>query len=518
MDRIEIKASITVDEAGEITGTAWPFGSADRVGDVIEKGAFTAPALLPMLFAHDQSQAIGVWDSIAENDNGLVVKGRLLVDNVSRAREVRALVREGAVTGLSIGFVTRKAAPRHGGGRTISALDLHEISIVPVPSHPGARITIIKSEGNDMPATAEAAPEIAALETKIGEVADTVKGLTGLGTRLDKIEAKLNRPTPANDEHANDNDIERKAFLGFLRSGRETLPADEIKALRVADDTSGGYFATAQFLAEIDKNLVLWSPIRSAARVGSTASGSVILPKRTGTPTGQWVGETETRTGTESAYGQAEIPIHEMACYVDVSVKLLEDAAVNIEAEVASDLAEEFGRLEGFAFLRGNGAKKPMGILEATDVTHIATGNASTLGSAPADKMIDVVYSLPEAYRARGVWLMNASTLSAIRKLKDGTTGMFLWQPAFAQGQPERILGYPVIECPDMPDVGSAAEPIAFGDFNVAYRIFDRVGLSILRDPYALALSGQVRFHARRRVGGAVVRPEAFRKLRCTTS
>src|SRR5262245_2318446 len=147
MDKLEIKAAFTADDAGTITGTAWPFGSPDMVGDVIEKGAFASPARLPMLFAHDQAQAIGVWDSISESAEGLTVKGRLLIDDVARAREVRALVREGAVNGLSIGFVTKKATARKGGGRTITALDLHEISIVPVPSHSGARIISVKAVG-----------------------------------------------------------------------------------------------------------------------------------------------------------------------------------------------------------------------------------------------------------------------------------------------------------------------------------------------------------------------------------
>ncbi|WP_170344494.1 HK97 family phage prohead protease [Ruegeria atlantica] len=86
-DRIEVKAAFDVTDQGEITGIAWPFGSADRVGDVIEKGALTSPDNLPMLFAHDQGQVIGVWDQIAETDEGLTVKGRLLVDDVERARQ-----------------------------------------------------------------------------------------------------------------------------------------------------------------------------------------------------------------------------------------------------------------------------------------------------------------------------------------------------------------------------------------------------------------------------------------------
>lgn len=144
--RFEFKADIGVDDAGLVTGIAWPFGSPDRVGDEIAPGAFqSARPPLPMLFAHDPSQPLGAWESIAETAKGLEVKGRLLVDDVTRAKEVRALVKSGAVRGLSIGFITKSAATRKGGGRTIKALELVEISLVTVPSHPGARVTNAKS-------------------------------------------------------------------------------------------------------------------------------------------------------------------------------------------------------------------------------------------------------------------------------------------------------------------------------------------------------------------------------------
>ncbi|MCE7029536.1 HK97 family phage prohead protease [Jiella avicenniae] len=158
----EIKAAITSDDAGEITGIAWPFGTADRVGDMIEKGAFSGAMLpVPMLFGHNPNDPVGVWESVEETDTGLQVKGRLLVADVARAREVHALVASGAVGGLSIGFSTKKAAPRRGGGRTISALDLVEISLVTVPAHPGARVTSKKAAANAI-AIAEAINRAAA--------------------------------------------------------------------------------------------------------------------------------------------------------------------------------------------------------------------------------------------------------------------------------------------------------------------------------------------------------------------
>ena len=142
--KLEIKADLAVTEAGEITGIAWPFGSADRFGDLITKGAFSSPSTLPMLFGHDPNQPVGVWHEIRETAHGLEVRGRLLINDVEKAREVHSLVRARAITGISIGFVTKQANPRPGGGREINALNLHEISLVTVPAHPGALITSAK--------------------------------------------------------------------------------------------------------------------------------------------------------------------------------------------------------------------------------------------------------------------------------------------------------------------------------------------------------------------------------------
>lgn len=145
MDRLFLETKIAVDDAGAIEGLAWPFGTPDRVGDVIEKGAFVgARTPLPMLFGHDPSDPVGVWTEAVEAADGLRLKGRLLVDEVARAREVRALVRSGAVGGLSIGFITKRSEPRKGG-RTVKALELVECSLVAIPMHPGARVTSAKS-------------------------------------------------------------------------------------------------------------------------------------------------------------------------------------------------------------------------------------------------------------------------------------------------------------------------------------------------------------------------------------
>lgn len=145
MDRVQIETKILTDDNGAISALAWPFATADRVGDMIQKGAFASVSLpLPMLFGHDQNDPIGVWDEAEEKADGLHLKGRLLVDDLPRAREVRALVQAGAVRGISIGFLTNKATPRKPRGRTITDLNLMEASLVVIPMHPGAQVTSAK--------------------------------------------------------------------------------------------------------------------------------------------------------------------------------------------------------------------------------------------------------------------------------------------------------------------------------------------------------------------------------------
>ncbi|TPM61096.1 phage major capsid protein [Mesorhizobium sp. B2-2-4] len=513
-ERLEIKAALTVDDTGEITGIAWPFGSPDRVGDVIEKGAITGPATLPMLFAHDQSQVIGVWDSITETANGLTVKGRLLVDDVERAREVRAMIRSKAVTGLSIGFVTKASKPRQRG-RTITALNLHEISVVAVPSHPGAQITSIKAadgtanhKENHMEDELENAP-VANADPVIEK-----KDFDALKARLDKIEAKANRPVAANDNHRaadNDND-ERKAFIEFARKGIERMDQKAAATLTVATDASAGYLAPEAFGAEILKSITEFSPVRSYARVMSIVSPEIKLPRKLTGTAATWVSETDDRTQSDMTFEQATFTPYELATYVDVSHQLLEDNAYNLEGELATDLGEAFGKTEAGAFVSGNGTGKPKGLLVATGIAEVKTGNAATLGTDPAATIIGMFHSVPSIVAQNGVWLMNRKTLGSLRTLKDGT-GRFIMLDPITAGAPVTLLGRPIVEMVDMPDVAANAYPIMFGDLQ-GYRIIDRVGLSVLRDPYSQATKGTVRFHARKRVGGDVTNPDRFLKLK----
>lgn len=515
-DKIEIKAQLTATETGEITGTAWPFGSADRVGDTIQKGAFDQPASLPMLFGHDQGQVIGVWNEITETDTGLSVKGKLLVDDVERAREVRAMIRAGAVSGLSIGFVT-KEAKRHAKGRNIQRLELHEISVVAVPCHPDARISSLKggaphqvnSESVTME-NEELTPEVKTQTPANDAPQVDLKAFEAVRARLDKLEAKSNRPgAPA---IVTAEDTEKKAFNSFLRGGEERMNSDETKALRVADNSAGGYLVPTEQGSEILKLLTEMSPLRQYANVQTVTGSEISFPTLVSGITAGWTEEGADATESEPVFGQVKIVNHELTSFYVANEKVLQDNAYNLEGEMNTEIAKGFAKMEGLAFVKGDGVGKPRGLMTATGIAEVKTGLAGGFpASNPMDVLIAMQHSIPSFHARSAVWLMNRNTLGMIRRFKDAQGQYLVTDPK--DGGVMRLLGNPVVEMPDMDNVAAGMSPIMFGDMS-GYRIFDRLGLSILRDPYSLSLKRQVRFVAYKRVGADLTHADRFVKLK----
>jgi len=138
---------VGVSEAGVITGYASVFGVADQGGDIVQKGAYTASLKtliaekrgVKMLWQHDPAQPIGIWDEVREDARGLFVKGRFLTE-IQKGAEALALVRAGAIDGLSIGYRTVRAEKNTKGRRLLHELALWEVSLVTFPMLPEARV------------------------------------------------------------------------------------------------------------------------------------------------------------------------------------------------------------------------------------------------------------------------------------------------------------------------------------------------------------------------------------------
>lgn len=342
---------------------------------------------------------------------------------------------------------------------------------------------------------------------------ETKNHIDALNAKISELETKLNR-APFLQEKKQDNapSEAKKAFLEFARKGE--LGPEQRKALTVSDDTTGGYLAPSEYVAEIIKTITEFSPIRSVARIRSTSAKSVRQPKRTGQFAAAWTSEQGTRSETTGLkYGMEEIPTHEMYAKVIISQQDLEDSAFSLESELNMEASEQFGVAEGLAFVSGNGVAKPEGLLSNSSVGEVVTGSNSAV---TADSLIDLFYALKDAYAKNASWLLKRATIGSIRKLKD-SQNQYLWQPGLMADQPSTILGRPYQECVDMPAIATNAYPVIFGDFRRGYLIIDRVQISLQRDPFTDADNGNVVFRIRKRVGGQVVLAEAMKKLKVST-
>lgn len=344
-------------------------------------------------------------------------------------------------------------------------------------------------------------------------------------TAIEELEAKFNREGlfAKGGEKKSDVNAWARAVINAHTVGTANLTADqqkalaaveaEYKSLGIANDASGGYLAPSEFVREIIKGVTEISPARLLARVRQTGSKSIMLPKRTGQFAAQWTADQGSRTETTGlAWGMAEIHAHEMYALIDISQQNLEDSAFDLESELDFEATEQFAVAEGAAFVSGTGVGQPEGILTNADVGFTVSGSAAAVA---ADGLLTLKHAIKTAYARNATWAMNRTTLGSVRKLKDGQ-GQYLWMPGIAQGKPNTLDGDPYAELPDMPSEGANTFPVAYGDFMRAYSLVDRIAMSMLRDPFTQATSGNIRFLFRRRLGGAVVLPEAIRKLKCS--
>lgn len=339
------------------------------------------------------------------------------------------------------------------------------------------------------------------------QILEEKNGRVELEEKFKLLEKELARMP--NGSKKEEKSMELKTFEKFICQGKESIGPEEAKYLRTDIGPDGGFLVPSETENFITKNITEISQMRQIARVRTTSSKSMLVPTRASLVSGGWVGEGGTATNSESTYGEIEIFARKLMVYSIVTNEMLQDAAFNMESEVLSDVGEDFGQLEGLAFISGSGANQPNGFINNSD---IAVSNTGVADNITADSIIDITGELKVGYRP--VYTFNRKTLADIRQLKDGN-GQYLWASGLAAGQPNTLNGHPYVSMIDMPDIGANNKPIAFGDFNRGYTIIDRVGMSVIRDEFTLATSGKIRFVFMKRVGGDVVLPEAIKILKC---
>ncbi|MCH4542931.1 phage major capsid protein [Ochrobactrum sp. A-1] len=385
---------------------------------------------------------------------------------------------------------------------------------------------------------AEHTKEIKDIKAGLGDVVQTEKvdrineQLGVMSAAIDDLNIKMalgNVPGKEGENETAEMKEYKADFNEWVRTGegegkiRSANKSGVMASMSVGSNPDGGYTAPVEWDRQITDKLAIVSPMRRFASIQNVrGQGFKHLYNMHGAGSG-WVGETDARPETATPqFAEYSFKFGEIYANPGVTQILLEDSEIDIAAYLAGEVDLQFAQQEGVAFLSGDGVNKPKGVLmyDATaegalpagekhplgPVLEVNTGDAAELTS---DGLIDLVYAIPsERITPSSAFYLNRKTHSVVRKMKDGQ-GNYLWQPPYQAGQPAQILGYAANELSGMPDVAAAAIPVIFGDMAQGYRIFDRLGVQVLRDPYTK--KPYVLFYTRKRVGGGLWNPEFIR-------
>ena len=352
--------------------------------------------------------------------------------------------------------------------------------------------------------------------------------VVALGKEIDRLErqsaidAELAKATssPITNKPAGDTGEEKtgrasgeykKSFWNAMKGKNAAVV---LNALQIGTDSEGGYLVPDEFEASLIQALEEENIIRRLATV-ITTGGDRKIPVVATKGTASWVDEEGAVPESDDSFGQVSLGAFKLATMIKVSEELLNDSAFNLESYIAQAFAGRIGSREEEGFLIGNGTGKPTGIFAATGGGQVGVTTASAT-AVTLDEVLDLYYSLKSPYRRNAVFVMNDSTVKAIRKLKD-STGQYLWQPSVKEATPDTILSRPLYTSAYAPEIAVSNKAIAFGDFKY-YWIADREGRVFKRLNELYAANGQVGFMATQRVDGKLTLPEAVKLLQMKAS
>ena len=315
------------------------------------------------------------------------------------------------------------------------------------------------------------------------------------------------------DENSKDtvwwtSDEYKNAFWHAMRD--KSVPHEVYNVLKIGEDDHGGYLVPDEYERQLIDALQEQNIFRQLAHVITTTSGERKIPVVASHGTAAWIDEEGSYPESDDAFGQVSIGSYKLATMIKVSEELLNDSAFDVPAYIAREFARRIGAAEEEAFFTGNGTGKPLGILAATGGAQTGVTAASAT-AITMDEVMDLFYSLRAPYRRNSVFIMNDSTVKALRKLKNGS-GDYLWQPSVRAGQPDTLLNRPVYTSTFMPAIAAGAKSILFGDLGY-YWVADRQGRSFKRLNELFAATGQVGFLSSERVDGKLILPEAVKCL-----
>lgn len=335
--------------------------------------------------------------------------------------------------------------------------------------------------------------------------------------RREEMEKEMQKPvsapltakpmTPAdNTKTGRASDEYKRAVLDALRSNFHRIS----NILQEGVDASGGYLVPEEYDKRIIEVLKEENVVRGLA-TEITTSGEHKINIADTAPAAAWIEEGGALQFSDATFSQIILDAHKLHVAVKVTDELLYDNAFDLEGYIIRKFGEALANSEEDAFINGDGTGKPLGFLAETGGAQVGVTAASST-AITADEILALVYSLKRPYRKNAKFMCNDQTLLAIRKLKDNN-GAYIWQPSFREGEPDRLLGYPVYTSPYFPAIEAGKTALAFGDFKY-YNIGDRGVRTFDQLKELFAGNGMVAFLARERVDGKLVLPEAIKLLK----
>lgn len=293
-------------------------------------------------------------------------------------------------------------------------------------------------------------------------------------------------------------DTYKNAMLGALRSNFCNVS----NVLQEGVDADGGYLVPEEYDKRLIDVLEEENILRALGTKLTTAGDHKINVAAT-KPAASWIEEGQELTWGDSTFSQILLDAHKLHVAIKVTEELLYDNAFGLENYIITHFGKALANAEEDAFLNGDGKGKPTGIFAKTGGGNVTAEVAAFTG----DELINLVYTLKRPYRKKAAFIMNDKNLAVLRKLKDAND-QYLWQPSLKEGEPERLLGYPVYTSAYAP-----ADAIAFGDFSY-YNIGDRGSRSFKKLTELFAGNDMVGFVAKERVDGKLILPEAVQILK----
>ena len=299
-------------------------------------------------------------------------------------------------------------------------------------------------------------------------------------------------------------DAYTKAFWQAFR-GKGNI--QEVKdTLTIGSDPEGGYLVPDEYEHTLVVALQEENFFRGLAHTIRTSSGDHTIPVVASHGEAAWMEEGSAYPESDDTFSQVNLGAHKLGTAIRVSEELMNDSVFDLESYITQEFARRIGTKEEEAFLVGDGNHKPLGVFQGAEVGVTAAKTAITF-----DDMMDLYHSLRTPYRRNASWILNDSTVKAIRKLKDNN-GNYIWQPSVQVGQPDRILSLPYRTSSFVPELAAGNKVIALGDYSY-YWIADRQGRKFKRLSELYAANGQIGFLASERVDGRLILPETVKVL-----